>query len=116
MRLLSYFLLLGCLTLFSSELFAITFIGGFENNIWGDSRNWSPQQIPGGGDEADIPSGKQVNVNGNITVGTLILSGVLGNNADPDSKLTINTSFSWTDGTVACPVYLSQGCASLWQG
>jgi len=116
MRLLSYFLLLGCLTLFSSELFAITFIGGFENNIWGDSRNWSPQQVPGGGDEAVIPIGKLVNVNGNITVGTLILGGTLANNADPGSKLTINTNFSWTDGTVACPVYLSQGCASLWQG
>ncbi|MBC7776910.1 MAG: hypothetical protein H7246_15870, partial [Phycisphaerae bacterium] len=116
MRLLSYFLLLGCLTLFSSNLFAITFVGGFEGNVWTDYRNWDPQQVPGSGDEAVIPQDRGVTVNGAITVGSLILSGGLNSDGNPNSKLTIVSSFSWINGSVSVPVFLELGCAGLWQG
>ena len=114
MRLVTYLLVAGCCILSSLNLYGSIFVGGFEDNIWSDPRNWSPQQVPG--DEAIVPIDKHVVVDGAITVGSLILGGTLGGDGDPNSKLTITTGFSWTSGSVNVPVYLGIGCAGLWQG
>jgi len=114
MRLVNYLLVAGCLILSSLNLHASIFVGGFEDNIWSDPRNWSPQQVPGA--EAIVPINKHVVVDGAITVGSLILGGTLAGDGDPNSKLTITTGFSWTSGSVNVPVYLGNGCAALWQG
>ncbi|NUN99224.1 MAG: T9SS type A sorting domain-containing protein [Saprospiraceae bacterium] len=114
MRLVAYLLVTGCFILSSLNLYAATFVGGFEGNIWSDPRNWSPQQVPN--DEAIVPENKHVVVDGPISVGTLILGGTLAGDGNPNSKLTITTGFSWTNGLVNVPVYLGNGCAALWQG
>ncbi len=116
MRLLTYLLLLGCFVSASNSLKAITFVGGYAGNIWTDYRNWSPQQVPGAGDEATIPQDRGVTINGQITVGSLILAGGVNSDGNPNSSLTIVSSFSWTSGGVSVPVILLQGCSGLWQG
>jgi len=116
MRLPFFLLLCASLTLSPRSLKAITFIGGFQGNIWTDYRNWSPQQVPGSGDEAVVPENKSVTVNGAITVGSLVLSGGLNSDGNPNSSLTIVASFSWLSGGVGVPITLLQGGAGLWQG
>ena len=116
MRFLNYLLLLGCLILLPSALSANIWTGLGQTNDWTDPGNWSPQQVPGAGDEAVIPIGKQAKVNGAIAVGSLLLAGGLIGDGDPNSKLTIIANFSWTSGSVAVPIYLENGCAALWTG
>ena len=116
MRLLTFLLLAASFFFTPNALQAITFVGGYEGNIWTDYRNWAPQQVPGAGDLADVPLGTAVYVNGQISVGSLILGGGLNSDGNPNSSLTINSSFSWTSGSVGVPVTLIQGCSGLWQG
>lgn len=116
MRLLSYIFSIGLLALCSGRLHAITFVGGFEGNIWTDYRNWEPQQVPGAGDQAEIPQNTGVTINGAISVGSLILEGGLNSDGNPGSSLTIVSDFSWTSGTINVPVFINQGAGGLWQG
>ena len=62
--------------------------------------------MPGSGDEATIPDDRSVYVNGQVTVGSLILYGGLNSDGNPNSKLIIVSSFSWNSGTVTVPVEL----------
>jgi hypothetical protein len=82
-------------------------------STWGDAGNWSDNQVPGAGDEAIIGPDFNVFIDGNFTVGSLVLSGAIYNSV---GSLTITSSFSWSQGSVSVPIFLLDGSSSLWTG
>jgi hypothetical protein len=102
------------MTLSTTALQAITFTNLGQNpGHWSDPGNWSPNQVPGSGDEAVIGDGFNVYLDGNYTVGSLILAGAISNG---NAHLTIESSFSWSAGEVYVPLTLQNGCSGLWTG
>jgi len=65
---------------------------------WNDATSWSPNQVPGASDEADITTGGtySVTLNSSLTVGILMLGGSSGQ----QTLITGNNTLTLTSGVL----------------
>ena len=87
-------LFFGCSAARSATILWTNTVGG----NWNDATSWSPNQVPGASDEADITTGGtySVTLNSSLTVGILMLGGSSGQ----QTLITGNNTLTLTSGSV----------------
>ncbi|MFO0826792.1 MAG: HYR domain-containing protein [Phycisphaerales bacterium] len=98
-----------------------TWDGGAGTQLWSDAANWSPDGVPGPGDDAiiDVAGSITVTINSAVTVSSLTCAEtlVMNGNLTIGAASTISGAFNWNGGTLSgsAPLLVS-GTATLASG
>jgi hypothetical protein len=88
----------------------ITFINGYGGD-WSDAANWSPNLVPGPGDNADIGNYLVFFDESATVAGFTVEGGTL--NGFGSFNLTVNGSFNWNGGVISTAGVTLNGTSSL---
>ena len=106
-----------CLALFTlapklqSEI--VTWSVGQSQNppVWSDKKNWSPEQLPDGGDRVILPVGASPILDIDAVVDELLLgevgAGRVATITSQDKQLTVNSLTKWDNGVLAGAGFLN---------